>query len=89
MSKLVFPIGLNNREHQANAEQDGFSPLFDENAENGWYSGPAVFSCGYSFSSCIILVSSAIIFLNIFFLAGGSFLEVETLLLTPTLASSP
>ena len=91
MSPLIqyhLSISLDNRETSANVEQVGSSTLLDENGESGRCSGSDGISCNCSFSGCDFLVSNAGSFLNIFFLAGGSFLEVGAFLLTPTLASS-
>ena len=88
-SKSTFPVSLDNRETSANVEKVGFSTLLDQNREGGRCSGCDGISCSCSFSGCNFLVSIAGSFFNIFFLAGGSFLEVGSFLLTLTLASSP
>ena len=52
-----------------------------------WIKKAASISCRYSFFREDFLVFSAGFFLNIFFLAGSSFLVIGAFLLTPTLAS--
>ena len=87
-SKSTFPVSLNNIETSVNVEQVGSSSLLDENGESRKCSRSDGISCSCFFSGCDFLVSNAGSFLNIFYLAGGSFLEVRAFLLTPTLASS-
>ena len=87
-SKSTFPVSLDNRETTANVEQVVSSTLLDENGESGRCSRSDGVCCSCSFSGCDFLVSNAGSFLNIFFLAGGYFLEDEAFLLTRTLASS-
>ena len=83
MSKSTFPISLDERETLATVKNIGSLTFRDKNGESRSCSRSAGISCRWFFSGCEFLVQSAGFFLNIFFLAVGSFLAVGAFLLTP------